>query len=56
MYIYCFIIDLEYVEKMWIPKLYLRLELEFCNDKKYNMGIQIMNLKIRKKKGQIIIL
>jgi hypothetical protein len=28
MYIYCFIIDLEYVVKMWIPKLYLGFELK----------------------------
>jgi hypothetical protein len=27
MYIYCFIIDLEYVVKIWIPKLYLGFEL-----------------------------
>jgi hypothetical protein len=32
-YIYCFIINFEYVLKIWIPKLDLGFEIEICKSK-----------------------
>jgi hypothetical protein len=41
MYIYCFIIDLEYVVKIWIPKLYLGFELKPKYEKNEKRGERV---------------